>query len=476
MIDIDHLWIGSRVGSRNAEYLERQDRRESNARTYARKLRIAIGKAEGILVQDVEGRVYFDCLAGAGALALGHNHPAVVAAIHRALDEGLPFQTLDLMTPLKDAFTEALFSTLPPEFAARSRIQFRGPAGTDAVEAAIKLVKTATGKNALLTFNGGYYGMSQGALALMGDLSPKTDLGGLMPGVQFLPFPHVYRCPFGVGGEETARLSAALIRSSLADPEGGVAPAGMIVELVQGEGGVIPGPDSWILDIRTITRERGVPLVVDEIQTGWGRTGRFYALEHSGIIPDVLVLSKAIGGGLPLAVIVYDEDLDTWRPGAHAGTFRGNQLAMATGLATLEVIRQEGLVAHASAMGDRLAGNLRSLQAEIPFIGHVRHRGLMVGAEIVDPDGVEDALGHPPAYSDAACAIQQECLKRGLILDLSGRFGAVARFLPPLIITAEQVDHVCEIFRDACLAVARNPIGKVLQTAPLARSGKTKIP
>jgi len=399
----------------------------------------------------------------------------VVAALRRALDDGLPFQTLDLMTPLKDAFTEALFSTLPPEFATRSRIQFCGPAGTDAVEAAIKLVKTATGKNALLTFTGGYHGMSQGALALMGNLTTKTDLGGLMPGAQFLPFPHAYRCPFGVGGEETARLSAALIRSSLADPEGGVAPAGMIAELVQGEGGVIPAPDSWTRDIRVITRERGVPLVLDEIQTGWGRTGRLYAFEHAGIIPDVLVLSKAIGGGLPLAVILYDKDLDKWRPGAHAGTFRGNQLAMATGLATLQVIRAEGLVPNAAAMGDRMAGNLRSLQAEIPLIGHVRHRGLMVGAEIVDPDGVEDVLGHPPAHGDAARAIQQECLKRGLILDLVGRFGAVARFLPPLIITAEQVDQVCEIFRDACLAVVRNPKDTVVQTTTRPLPAKTKI-
>jgi diaminobutyrate-2-oxoglutarate transaminase len=187
MSDMAHLWLDSQVGSTNAEYLERQDRRESNARTYARKLRIVVAKAQGMMVQDVEGRVYFDCLAGAGALALGHNHPMVVAALRRALDDGLPFQTLDLMTPLKDAFTEALFSTLPPEFATRSRIQFCGPAGTDAVEAAIKLVKTATGKNSLLTFNGGYHGMSQGALALMGNLSPKADLSGLIPGAQFLP-------------------------------------------------------------------------------------------------------------------------------------------------------------------------------------------------------------------------------------------------------------------------------------------------
>lgn len=436
----------------NADYLARQNARESNARTYARKMQIAITRAQGIHVTDADGKTYIDCLAAAGTLALGHNHPAVVAAVRQALDDGLPFQTLDLTTPVKDAFTDAIFSTLPPDFAKRARIQFCSPAGTDAVEAAVKLVKTATKRSGMLSFHGGYHGMTQGALALMGNLSPKTDISGLMPGAQFLPYPHDYRCPFGVGGEQGWKISANMIRSLLADPESGVLPAGMILELVQGEGGVIPAPDGWARELRAVTRDSNVPLIADEVQTGWGRTGRLYAFEHSGITPDVIVMSKAIGGGLPLAVIVYDQDLDVWRPGAHAGTFRGNQLAMATGLATLKVIREENLAAHAAAMGERLAGHLREIQAELPVLGNVRGRGLMVGVEIVDPDGALDAQGHPPADGETARRIQQECLSRGLILELGGRHGAVVRMLAPLIITAEQVDTVCGIFRDACRA------------------------
>jgi diaminobutyrate-2-oxoglutarate transaminase len=228
----------------------------------------------------------------------------------------------------------------------------------------------------------------------------------------------------------------------------------MMLEAVQGEGGVIPAADSWMRDVRAITQEHSVPMIIDEVQTGWGRTGRLYAFEHSGVIPDVLVLSKAIGGGLPMSVVIYNQDLDKWSPGAHAGTFRGNQMAMAAGLATLKIIREDNLPAHAEAMGARLVERLRAIQADTGIIGDVRGRGLMIGAEIVNPDGAPDALGHPPVDGKTAGAIQQHCLKRGLIIELGGRFGSVVRFLPPLIITAEDIDAICDIFHDACRAAS----------------------
>ena len=437
-----------------AELLQRQARRESNARTYARKLHLAIAKAQGITVTDVDGKQYFDCLAAAGTLALGHNHPVVKEAIRQALDSDLPMQTLDLTTPVKDAFVEELFDSLPADFARRARIQFCGPSGADAIEAATKLVKTATGRAGMLAFHGAYHGMTHGALAMTGNLGPRQAVHGLMPGVQFLPYPQAYRCPFGVGAEGH-RLSSRYLESMLWDPESGVLPAGLLLEPVQGEGGVLPGPVEWLRELRRITAARGVPMLVDEVQTGLGRTGRLFAFQHADIVPDVLVLSKAIGGGLPLSVVVYDEKLDTWQPGAHAGTFRGNQLAMAAGLATLRHIRLNDLAGHAAAMGERLMGHLRALAAELPVLGDVRGRGLMVGVEIVNPDADAGFLTAPPPDQALARALQQECLKRGLILELGGRFGAVVRFLPPLIITAEQVDAVCEIFGAAARAAVR---------------------
>jgi diaminobutyrate-2-oxoglutarate transaminase len=440
----------------NEYYIDRQSARESNARTYARKFRIAIATASGAKITDTDGKVYYDCLAGAGTFPVGHNHPAVLGAIRAQLDSGSPFQTLDMTTPIKDAFTDALFDTLPPEFARHAKIQFCGPTGADAIEAAIKLVKTASGRSTMLAFRGAYHGMTHGALAVSGNLAPKAGIGGLMPDTQFLPYPHDYRCPFGIGGEAAQTINAQLLRSMLEDPEGGVLPAGLVLEAVQGEGGVIPSPDAWLREIRAISSAHKLPMIIDEVQTGWGRTGRLYAFEHSGVIPDVLVLSKAIGGGLPMSVVIYHEDLDVWHAGAHAGTFRGNQLAMAAGLATLKVIREDRLADHAVAMGARLVERLREVQADFPIIGDIRGRGLMLGAEIVDPDGRPDRQGHPPADGALAARLQQECLRRGLIIELGGRFGAVARFLSPLIVTSDDIDAISTIFHDACGAVAQD--------------------
>jgi diaminobutyrate-2-oxoglutarate transaminase len=436
-----------------AYYLRRQQDFESNARTYPRCLPLAIHKAKGVYVTDVDGRRYLDCLAGAGTLALGHNHPVVLDAIRRHLADDCPLHTLDLTTPTKDQFVEELFASLPPRFATHARIQFCGPSGADAVEAALKLVKTATGRRSILAFHGGYHGQTHGTLSLMGNLGPKSPVAGLMPDVHFLPYPYAYRCPLGCK-QCDVRHCADYVENILNDVESGIPPsAGMILEIVQGEGGCIPCPDDWLREIRRLTRAKNIPLIVDEIQTGWGRTGRLYALEHAGIVPDVLILSKALGGGLPLSVILYHRDLDLWLPGAHTGTFRGNQLAMAAGLATLRYLLENNLAAHAERMGQRLQAHLRALQKEHPFLGEVRGRGLMLGAEIIDPEQT-DSLGRPLHDGERARRIQRACFERGLMIEVGGRQGSVLRFLPPLIVTAEEVDAIAALVTDACSAAA----------------------
>jgi len=434
--------------------LARQRQQESNARSYPRRIPLALKRAKGIYVEDVEGRSFIDCLAGAGTLALGHNHPAVIEAIQQVLSDELPLHTLDLTTPVKDQFVQDLFGLLPAELAREAKIQFCGPTGTDAVEAALKLVRTATGRSTVLSFQGGYHGMSQGALSLMGSLGPKKPLGALLSnGVQFLPFPYDYRCPFGLGGVEGVRVNLHYLENLLNDPEAGVAlPAAVIVEVVQGEGGVIPADLDWLRGLRRITEQAGVALIVDEIQSGFGRTGKMFAFEHAGIIPDVVVMSKAIGGSLPLAVVVYRDWLDTWLPGAHAGTFRGNQMAMAAGSAVMRYLKDHDLAGHAAAMGKRLGEHLRILQSDFPHLGDIRGRGLMLGVELVDPNGTPDIQGHPPVHRQLAPLVQRECLKRGLILELGGRHGSVVRFLPPLVITGAEVDRVAEIFGRALAA------------------------
>lgn len=444
--------------SQNTRYLESQSQRESNARSYPRRLPIAIQEAEGIYVKDMDGKMYYDCLAGAGTLALGHNHPVVVEAIKAMLDNKRPLHTLDLTTPLKEQFVDELFASLPEAFAKDARIQFCGPTGGDAIEAAIKLVKTATGNRSILSFQGGYHGSTHAAMSLSGTLGQKEKVNGLIPDVHFMPYPYAYRCPFGVGGEQTHELSSRYIENLLNDPESGiVSPCGMIFEAVQGEGGSIPAPVEWIREMRRITQERNIPLIIDEVQTGLGRTGKMFAFEHAGIIPDVLVLSKAIGGSLPLSVVIYNKKLDMWKPGAHIGTFRGNQMAMAAGLATLKYMKEHDIPAKVEQLGQHLRNRLNELKLHVNCIGDVRGRGLMVGVEIVNPSGELDRLGHYPAYTRLASQIQQECLQRGLILEVGGRHSSVMRFLPPLIVTQQQLDEIARLFSEsvhaACAAL-----------------------
>lgn len=425
--------------------LRRQAQRESAARTYARSLPVVPVRARGMTVEGADGRRYLDCLSGAGTLALGHNHPVVLEAIRGVLDSGAPLHVLDLATPVKDAFTTALFETLPSELADHGRIQFCGPAGTDAVEAAIKLSRIATGRGGLLAFSGAYHGMTAGALAATGDTAVRATAGEADARITRLPYPYDYRCPFGIGGDRGAELSARWTAHLLDDPKGGVQPpAAMLLEPVQGEGGVIPAPDAWLRRMREITAARGIPLVVDEVQTGVGRTGTFWSVERSGIVPDVMVLSKAIGGSLPLAVIVYRDELDVWQPGAHAGTFRGNQLAMAAGTATLRFVRKNALHERAETIGSRMLSRLRGLAAHHPCIGDVRGRGLMIGVELVETDADPDDYGALPAAPLLAARVQQEALRRGLIVELGGRHSAVIRLLPPLTITDEQAEAVLE--------------------------------
>ena len=436
--------------------LGRQAARESSARTYARSFPIVPVRARGMVIEGADGRRYLDCLSGAGALALGHNHPAVVGAVRDMLDRGAPLQVLDVATPERDAFVEELFAVLPEPLASSGRVHFCSPAGTDAVEAAWKLAQTATGRAGLLAFTGAYHGHSLGSLQATGNVAMRSRLGSLSAPVTRLPFPHSYRCPFGLGGDLGEAVAGRFVTGLLDDPSGGVVPpAAMIVEPVQGEGGVVPAPDGWLREMRRATAQRGIVLVADEVQTGLGRTGTMWGVDHSGIVPDVLVLSKAVGGSMPLALIVYRGELDGWAPGAHTGTFRGNHLAFAAGAATFRVVREERLVERSARLGARLLGGLRSLQAAYDIVGQARGRGLMLGLEIVRPDGEADATGHPPGDPAGARRIREACLARGLIVELGGRDDTVVRLLPPLTMTDDEADTVAQMLADAIDETAR---------------------
>ncbi|KJF93538.1 aminotransferase class III [Photobacterium angustum] len=448
------------------ELLLSQEHYESDVRSYPRRLPLAIAKAAGVIVEDTRGQLFVDCLAGAGTLALGYNHPEINKSIVDQLESGLPYQTLDITTVAKDKFIKQLLSFLPESFANNACVQFCGPTGADAVEAAIKLAKQTTGRNTMAAFHGAYHGMTNGTMAMMGNLNTKSRRQGLMADVHFLPFPYSLRCPYGLSGDEGAKQSLRYIERMLSDDESGIQkPAAIIVEPVQGEGGVIPAPAFWLRELRRITQEHGILLIFDEIQCGIGKTGHNFAFEESGITPDILCLSKAVGGGLPMSVLVFNKEIDSWNPGEHTGTFRGNQLAMATGAKTLEIIERDGLVEHAQKAGMYLRRGLEKVAAQTSCIAEVRGKGLMLGIEIVQSDGSKNKFGEPVADPELTAAIQRSALERGLIIEKGGRQGSVLRFLPPLIISFEQLDFVINTIKEA-IEVHVEPIeqGLVLES------------
>lgn len=418
---------------------------ESSARTYASTFPRMFTSAKGAWVSDSEGREYLDCLSNAGTLALGHNHPEVKEAVRTFLESDHLQQALDLATPAKYAFVKQLFSLLPEELRTNGKIQFCGPTGADAVEAALKLTKHHTDRPGILAFQGGYHGMTAGALAAMGNLRPKASQW--LSGVHFMPYPYALRCPFGTDGSQTDKLSIDYLRNVLSDPESGVTrPAAVIVEVVQGEGGCIPASAHWLRELRHITRQHDVALIVDEVQTGLGRTGHMFAIQDAGIVPDVLVLSKAIGGGYPMSVMIYHKRLDTWLPGMHAGTFRGNQIGMVAGTVAMQIIQRDGLAGQAARRGELLMAGLQRIARDFPFLAEVRGRGLMVGVEVAYTDS---ALRPAPADAALAKAIKKQCFEQGLILETGGRHGAVLRFLPPLIITESEIGAVLDRFESS---------------------------
>lgn len=429
---------------------------ESGARTYASRFETVFESGAGVRLRDETGREIIDCLACAGALPLGHNHPEVREALLRFLCSGHVMQGLDLTTPAKFEFMQELFGLLPGEWANKGKIQFCSPSGSDAVEAAMKLVRFATGRSPIIAFHGAYHGMTSGALAAMGNVSARLGPLARVGDVHFAPFPYRYRCPFGTDGADTDDLSIRYLSNLFTDPESGIPkPAAVIVELVQGEGGCIPASDEWLRALRDITRQHGIPLVIDEVQTGFARTGHMFAFQRARIEADVLVLSKALGGGFPLAAVVYDRALDLWPRGMHAGTFRGNQIAMVAGKATMEILRRDRMDERAAAMGEMLAEGLRQLSRQHPEFGDVRGRGLMLGVEVVKPSSRGERA---PPDSALASAIQRAAFANGLLIETGGRQGAVLRFLPPLILSQSDIGTILDRLDTSVVQAKRKKI------------------
>ncbi|MEU0811529.1 diaminobutyrate--2-oxoglutarate transaminase family protein [Streptomyces sp. NPDC005970] len=450
---------GDLPGPGSDALLAHQARRESQARTYPRHLPIALAEGSGSFVRDVDGNVFIDFLGGAGVLSLGHNHPELVQSVVRQLDTLT--HGLDFPTPAKDAFTEAQLSMLPPRLRERTKVHFCGPTGANAVEAALKLCKIATGRGDIVSFHGGFHGSTHAAMAVSGLVSQKAPVRDGMPGVHFFPYCSS-ACPAGPAPGSCARDCAGYLERALRDDLGGIPlPAAVILEMVQGEGGAVVARTEFVRRVREVTRSLGIPMIVDEVQTGCGRTGTWFAFEQYGIEPDVIVASKALSGmGLPVALILYDAALDTWEPGAHIGTFRGNQLAFAAGAEAVRIVRRDDVLGNVRRRGVQVADRLGELIGN-PWVREVRGRGLMWGIELANPGD-----GRPATA--LAGEVQTYALRHGLIVERGGRQDAVVRILPPLNVTADVVDTACSILVEAVSACASR---RSARSGPVVRAG-----
>jgi 4-aminobutyrate aminotransferase len=388
----------------------------------------------GCVVTDVDGNRFLDFAAGIAVCSTGHSHPKVVAAISEQAGRLIHIAATDFYEPRYLEFMERLAAIAP--FREPARV-FLTNSGTEAIEGAIKLARYHTRRPGIIAFEGAFHGRTLGALSLTNSkLKQRAGFGPLLPMVYHAPFPRLRTWREGSGGDGSAELEV-LKRSILGRLIAPSDVAAIVIEPIQGEGGYFPAPAAFLRGLREICDAHGILLVVDEIQSGMGRTGRWWAIEHAGVEPDVVATAKGIASGMPIGAFIAREPVWTWPPGAHGSTFAGNPVCAAAGLATLEVIESTGLPSVAR-MGSRLRAGLERAAADVAGVRDIRGEGLMIGVEFGD--------------HDEANAVQQAAFERGLLTLECGE--ASLRFSPPLIVDAEAVDTAVRIFADSLIALA----------------------
>ncbi|MFJ6215465.1 diaminobutyrate--2-oxoglutarate transaminase [Streptomyces sp. NPDC092296] len=406
---------------------------ESEVRMYCRTFPVVFERAKGAELRTEEGRTFIDFFCGAGSLNYGHNNEFIKRRLLDYLaDDGI-MHGLDLYTAAKRSFLTSFNEIVLQPRGLDFKMQFTGPTGTDAVEAALKLARKATGRSGLMAFTGGYHGMSHGSLAVTGSRRARRAGGVSGQDVTFVPYEDGPLGPFD---------SIGLVERLFADSSSGTElPAAVIVEPMQMEGGVYPASREWLRALRQVTERYGVLLILDEIQSGCGRTGRFFCFEDAGIIPDIVTVSKSISGyGLPLSLTLFRRELDVWAPGEHTGTFRGNQLAFVAATAVCEIWQQPAFRTGLREASEHLARFRAELGALDPALG-LRGRGMVLGIDTGRAGGPE-----------RAARVQRYAFDHGLIVECCGRQDEVLKVMPPLTIDPALLDAGLGVLRDGLLA------------------------
>jgi len=405
---------------------------------------IVIDRASGVQVWDETGREYLDCFSGISVVNAGHNHPRVIAAVKTQLEKLVHCSSyLYHVKPVAD-LAEKLAEIAPHGLTKT----FFGNGGAEAIEGAMKLARLYTGKHEFIALHASFHGRSWGALSVTGNQGRKKRGGPYAPGISFVPAPYSYRSLWPDDPERWARHCAKCLEDVIRFETSGDV-AAFIAEPVMGEGGIIVPPACYFREIKKILDQHGILFIADEVQSGFGRTGKMFAIEHYGVTPDILVTAKGIADGFPLsAYTTRPEIAAAYKPGDHLSTFGGNPVSCVAALANIEVMQQENLPARATETGEYAMKKLRELQKEHQLIGEVRGAGLMIGVELVGDEKLT------PANTEAE-GVRDSLLKQGVLVGVGGIYGNVVRFQPPLIITTDQIDQAVSSFANALAEVGQ---------------------
>jgi len=407
--------------------------------------KLPVTKAEGVYLYTADGKRYLDFTSGIAVTNVGHCHPRVLAAAQKQMNEMVHSAVGVTIHKTLLQLCEALPQVLPSGM----DMFFFGNSGAEAVEGAIKLARYVTGRPGIIAFEGGFHGRTYGAASVTSVKSKyRNHYEPFVPGIYFAPYPYPYRCPLGATAEDALDWTLQGIQRLFQHQISPGQVAAFLVEPVQGEGGYIVPPATFLPALRQLCDEHGILLIVDEVQTGFGRTGAMFATQLVGVTPDIMAIAKGIASGFPLSATVASRKLmSEWLAGAHGTTFGGNPIACAAALATLDVIREENLLENTRQMGKRFMDGLVNIKKKYPQIGEVRGVGLMLAMEMVHPNS------NKTPDPETAMNLLNAMLEQGLVAYMAGTYGQVVRFIPPLIVTAEQIDQA--------LAIIENGLAKV---------------
>ena len=408
--------------------------------SYTRGYPMVAKSGKGAMVEDVDGNVFLDFAAGIAVVSTGHCHPRVVEAIQRQAAELIHMSGTDFYYSNMVELAERLAAAAPGK---EPKKVYFGNSGTEAIEAAVKLARYHTRRDKIIAFHGCFHGRTMGALSLTASKAvQRKGFGTLLAGVFHIPYPNSYRCPYGNPAPCPCVESATVLERDtfkrLVDPE---EVAAIFIEPIQGEGGYVPAPKEFLLELQRICRKHGILLVCDEVQSGMGRTGKWWAVDHSGIEPDILCVAKGIASGMPLSATIARASVMDWKPGAHASTFGGNPVSIAAALATMDLLETQ-YIENARRVGEFLRNRMADWPARHKIVGDVRGKGLMIGVEIVRDRQTKERAG------DLRDAIVDRAFETGLLLLGAGE--NTIRVAPPLVIDEEQADFAAQTL-EACI-------------------------